>query len=256
MWSNLWHTVFFDPIYNGLIFIVGHVPHADVGVAIIILTIVVKVILFPLSIKAAETQYKMRFIESELKELKERFKDKREELARATMAAYKKAGINPLASVALALIQIPVIIALYLSVYSGGGVRLPEINTALLYSFVPVPDSLSMHFLGAFDIASRSIILAVLAGVSQFFSGYLSLPPIKKQDKDAKPDFKEDFARSMNIQMKYAMPLLIAFISYQISATIALYFIVSNVVTIVQEFILRAKLPDRHKSVTDIQTPA
>ncbi len=245
MWSAIWHTAFFDPIYNGLIFIAGHVPGYDVGVAIILLTIIVKVILLPLSLKAAHTQYAMRFIEPKLRELKERFKDDRESLGRETLKAYKEAGINPFASIFLALIQIPVIIALYLSVYSGGGVKLPAVNTALLYDFVRDPGALSMLFLGMFDITGRSAVLAVLAGATQYVSGALSLPPMKPKSSDT-PDFKEDLARSMQLQMKYAMPVIILFVAYTVSAAVALYFVVSNLMSIVQEYIVRMRVPDRY----------
>jgi YidC/Oxa1 family membrane protein insertase len=254
MWSSIWHGVFFDPIYNGLIFITNLVPGADVGIAIVVLTIVVKTILLPLSLKAAETQHKMRFLEPELARVKEKFKDKREEIAKATMEAYKKAGINPFASILLALIQIPVIIALYLAVYSGGGVKLPEINTALLYSFIQAPGALSMHFLGIIDIASRSIVLALLAGGTQYISGHLSLPPLKPKAGD-KPNLKEDFARSMQIQMKYAMPVVITVIGYQLPSAVALYFVVSNLTAIAQEYVLRMRIPDRHADVV-VHEPA
>src|SRR3989344_1062856 len=127
--SNFWHTIFFDPIYNLLVYLIDIVPGGDVGVAIILVTIIVKVILLPLSLKAARTQLAMREIEPMLKELKEKYKDKREEYAKATMEAYKKAGVNPFSSIVLLFVQIPIIIALYLSVYKGGGVALPAINT-------------------------------------------------------------------------------------------------------------------------------
>jgi membrane protein insertase Oxa1/YidC/SpoIIIJ len=69
----------------------------------------------------------------------------------------------------------------------------------------------------------------------------MSLPKPKPREKDAKPDFKEDFARSMNIQMRYVMPILITLVAYTISAAIALYFLVSNIMAIGQEYIVRRK---------------
>ncbi len=245
MWSNLWHGVFFDPIYNGLIFIAGHLPGADVGLAVVILTIIVKIILLPLSLKAAYTQHAMRTLEPELTRIKELHKDNREELTKKTMATYKEAGINPFASILLALLQIPVVIALYLAVYSGGGVKLPLINTELLYSFVTAPFELSMYFFGTIDMAAKSMVLAFLAGITQYAVGHLSFPPIKKKTSD-KADFKEDLTRSMQLQMKYMMPIIILFVAYSTSAVIALYFVVSNVMAIAQEYVVRARIPNRH----------
>ena len=190
----------------------------------------------------------MRALEPALKEVKEKYKKDREKLAKETMAAYKKAGVNPFASILLVFIQIPIIIALYLAVFNGGGVRLPDINVALLYSFVSVPEFASMMFLGFVDIAARSLPLAFLAGITQFMHANLSLPKPKPRAEGAKPSMKEDLARSMQMQMRYVMPLLIFFIAYTISAAIALYFLVSNIISIAQEYYIKSqglkKAPD------------
>ena len=246
MFSTIWHTIFFDPIYNGLIFFIDTIPGGDVGLAIITLTIVVKVILLPLSLKAARTQFAMRQIEPKIKEIKEKFKKDREKLARAMMETYKEAGVNPFASIILLFVQIPIIIALYLSVFNGGGVRLPEINADILYSFVEVPTVVTMMFLGFVDIGARSLPLALLAGMTQFVHTRLSMPPLAPRKKDSEPNFKEDFGRSMQIQMRYGMPVIIFFVAYYISASIALYFLVSNLIAIAQEYVVRRHVPDRH----------
>lgn len=241
MFSFIWHTIFFDPVYNGLVFFIDVIPGGDVGLAIIATVILVKVALLPLSIKAVKTQKIMKELEPKLKELKEKFKDKREEQAKAMMALYKDAGMNPFASILLLFIQIPFIIALYLAVYRGGGVALPGINADILFSFIPNPSVVSMQFLGQFDITQKSLILALLAGITQFFSTKLSMAamPLKEKDPDALPNLKDDFARNMQFQMKYVMPIFIIFIAYSFSATIALYFVVSNLVQIAQELYVR-----------------
>lgn len=239
MFSTIWHTLFFDPVYNGLVFFITIVPHGDVGLAIIGTTVVVKVILLPLSLKAARTQKVMRELEPKLKEIKEKFKDKREEQARAMMEVYREAGLNPFASILLLFLQIPIIIALYLSVYSGGGVSLPEINVDLLYGFVSEPDKVNMIFLGLIDVAGRSLPLALLAGITQFVHAQMAIPkPTPRKEGDA-PDFKADFTRSMQTQMRYIMPVIIFIAAYMISAAIALYFVVSNITMIAQEYLVR-----------------
>lgn len=243
--SYIWHTFFFDPVYNILVFFIDTVPHGDIGLAIVFTTVVVKVLLLPLSLKAARTQHAMREIEPDLKEIQTKFKDKREEQARAMMELYKKAGVNPFSSILLLFIQIPIIIALYFSVYKGGGVPLPGINVELLYSFVPTPEEVSMFFLGMLDIAAKSLPLAFLAGLTQFIHTSLSLPKQKPREKDAEPNFKDDLARSMQLQMRYVMPVLIFFIAYSISAAIALYFTVGNIISIAQEFIVRKQYPHK-----------
>jgi YidC/Oxa1 family membrane protein insertase len=237
--SYIWHTFFFDPVYNALVFFIDIIPGGDAGLAIIATVVVVKFILLPLSIKAAKTQKILRDIEPKLREIKEKFKDKREEQAKAMMAVYSEAGMNPFASILLFFIQIPIVIALYLAVSKGGGVILPDINTELLYSFIPNPGQANMNFLGLINITEKSLLLAALAGVTQYFQVKLMMPALPPRDPNAAPDFKEDFMRNMQLQMRYVMPFLIFFAAYFISAAIALYFFVSNLVGIAQEFYVK-----------------
>ena len=239
MFSYIWHTFFFDPVYNGLVFFIDVIPGGDVGLAIIATVVVVKLVLLPLSIKAAKTQRIMREIEPKLRAIKEEHKSDREAQAKAMMAIYKEAGMNPFASLILIFIQIPIIISLYFSVYSGGGVALPEINTDLLYSFVAAPVAVTMNFLGLIDITGKSLLLALLAGVTQYFQIKLAMPALPPRDPKAPPDMKEDFMRNLQLQMRYVMPVLIFIAAYVISAAIALYFFVSNLVGIAQELYVR-----------------
>ena len=240
MFSYIWHTFFFDPVYNLLVFFLDVIPGGDMGLAIIATVVVIKVLLFPLSLKAVKTQKIMREIEPKLKALKEQHKDNREAQARAMMEVYKDAGMNPFASILVLFIQLPIIIALgIVTLYGSGGIKLPQINPEVLYSFIPMPESVSMLFLGHFDIAATSLLLALLAGATQFVSTSLSLPKLAPRDPNAAPDMKEDFMRNMQVQMKYVMPVIMVFVAYAFSAAIALYFVVSNVATIIQELIVR-----------------
>lgn len=239
MFSALWHNFFFDPVYNTLVFFIDVIPRGDVGLAIIATVVVVKMILLPLSIRAVKTQRIMREIEPKLKEIKEEYKDDKEAQARAMMEVYRDANLNPFASILLMLIQIPIIIALYLAVARGAGVPLPDINTELLYSFVAEPVVVTMNFLQIIDITEKSIILAVSAGVAQFFYTKMTMPKMPERDPEKAPDMKEDFMRNIQLQMRYVMPVLIAVIAYTISAAIALYFLVSNLVGIAQEYWVR-----------------
>lgn len=238
MFSALWHNVFFDPIYNTLVFFIDTIPGGDVGLAIIFTTIVVKFLLLPLSIKAVKTQVAMRELEPKLKALKETVTD-RQKQAEAMMALYRESGVNPFASILQLFIQIPIVIALYLAVAKGGGVPLPAINSELLYSFIPNPDTVSMVMLGLLDITQKSLPLAFLAGVTQYIYVHLSMPKPEPKKEGAAPDMRADFARSMNTQMRYVMPIVIFMVAYSISAAIALYFAVSNLTMIAQEVVVR-----------------
>lgn len=239
MWSYIWHTFFFDPVYNALVFFIDIIPGGDVGVAIILTVLLVKTILLPVSIKAAKTQKIMREIEPKIKDIKENYKEDKQGQAQAMMEVYRDAGMNPFASIFLVFLQIPIIIALYFSVSSGGGVPLPQINIDLLYSFVAAPVDITMNFLGMIDILDKSILLALGAGVTQYIFVTLSMPKLPPKEEGAEPNMKDDFMRNMQTQMKYVMPVLITVVAYTISAAIALYFLVSNLTSIAQEFYIR-----------------
>ncbi len=237
--SFIWHTFFFDPIYNSLVFFIDVIRGGDVGLAIICTVILVKTVILPISLKAARTQLAMRDIEPKLAQIKEEYKDKRELQAIKTMELFKESKVNPFSSILLLFIQIPIVIALYFAVYTGGGVKLPDINVSLLYSFIPTPETANMIFLGFLDITQKSFVLAFLAGVTQYIHTNLSLPPQKPRDPNAEPNFKDDFGRSMQMQMRYVMPVLVLVVAYTISAAIALYFVISNLMAIGQEYVVR-----------------
>ena len=111
--------VLYQPLLNALVLITALVPGGDVGVAIIFLTIVVKILLIPLSTKALETQEKMRDLEPKLRVIREKYKNDKRVQAERTMELYKTEGMNPLSGLMLTIIQIPILIALYF-VFSHG----------------------------------------------------------------------------------------------------------------------------------------
>lgn len=239
MFSYIWHTFFFDPVYNTLVFFIDSIPGGDVGLAIIATVILVKLVLFPVSIKAVKTQKVMKEIQPKLKKIKDEYKDDRETQAKKMLEVYKEYELNPFSSIFIILLQIPIIIALYYSVYSGGGVALPAINIDLLYTFVSAPATVTMDFLGLVDISGRSIVLALAAGITQYIHVNFIIPAPAKLEPGETPDFQTELMNNMQKQMKFVMPVLITGIAYFISAAIAIYFVVSNLFSIFQEMYVR-----------------
>jgi len=212
------------------------------GIAVIVLTILVKLLLFPLSLKAARTQRLMKEIEEPMKEIREKYKDDRETQGRKMLELYKEKGVNPFSSFLTILIQLPVVLGLYFVFLKGG---LPAVDSSLLYSFIPTPDTVNMLFLNLVDMAGKSIPLAILAGVSQYFQAHFALP--KQAPRSENASFQEDFARSMHLQMKFVLPFVVGFVAYVASAAVALYWITSNIFAIGQE--IRVKnLLEREKA--------
>ena len=232
---DIYYTIIFEPLLNGLVFLVNIIPFHDVGLAVIVLTLIVRFITFPLNHKAIVTQTKIKQLEPEIKQLKEKFKKDSQEQAKKIMELYKVHGINPLSGFLTLIIQIPLIIALY-SVFRAG----INFDISHLYSFITVPENIHTIFLGLFDMTQRSYVLAFLTGASQFIQMRLAIPPIKKTTS-SKPSFKEDFARNMNIQMRYIMPIFIVFIVAQFTSAIALYWTTMNIFAIIHEAIVRKK---------------
>src|SRR5690606_26692144 len=112
-------------------------------------------------------------------------------------ALYKEKNINPFSSLVVILIQLPIIFALYFVFLRSG---LPSLNEDLLYSFIPRPGSIDMNFLGMLDITGKSIILALGAGLSSFLQIRFSVPAFKKAEQSGGPSFRDELARSMNMQ--------------------------------------------------------
>ncbi len=238
--TYLFNTLIFHPLYNGLILLMNLLPFADAGVIVIIFTIIVKFILLPLSIKASKAQLQMKSIEKDLNAIKEKYKDNKEEQSKQTIQYYKDNGINPFASIFILIIQLPIIIGLYRIFLKSG---LPVINTLILYSFVHTPSTVNMMFLGLIDIAQKSIILAIFAGLTTYIQMHLATA---SQPANTGKGMQQDMARAMAVQMKYFFPVIVVFISYSISAGVALYWITSNVFAIVQEMYIQKKY---HKAV-------
>jgi len=234
--SALYHEFIYQPLYNGLIFLVGSLTFVDAGVAVVILTVIVKVILFPLSKKAIMTQLAMKEVQPEVNRLKEKYKDNKEEQARRMMALYKEKGVNPFSGILLLILQLPILFALYHVFMSG----LPAVNQAELYSFVKVPDHISTTFLGLFDISdTKNILLAFLVGLTQFIQAKIMIDTRGSDTSGEKGTFEADFARSMNTQTKYVLPIFIGVISYTLSGALAIYWITSNLFSIGQEMFLQ-----------------
>lgn len=237
MISSLFHGLFYDPLYNLLVVVIHHIPGGDVGLATIIVTLIVKLVLFPLSKQATKTQLKMKVLEPELAKIKEKYGSNKEEFGRKTLEFYRENQLNPFASFFLILLQLPVIIALAYIFISGG---LPTIKTDLLYSFVQVPTLVSTLFLGFVDVSGRSIILSIIAGLAQFVQIRLSVPAYTaSKDPSKAASFGDDLAKSMNVQMRYVMPVFMFFICLSVSGAVALYWITGSLFTIAQELYFR-----------------
>ncbi len=239
MIGDLFHSGVYVPLYNALIWILSHASWIDVGIAVITLTVLVKLILFPLSLKAARTQRLMKELEGPMKAIREKYTD-RQEQGQKMLELYREKGVNPFSGFLVLLIQLPVILGLYFVFLKGG---LPEINTEELYRFVSAPNTVDMFFLGVFDMAGKSYVLALLAGITQYFQAKLAMPTLAPRTENA--TFQEDFARSLQLQMRYVLPVVVVVVAYIASAAVALYWITSNIFAIGQEVYVKQRFEQK-----------
>ncbi len=236
----LWNEYLYRPLYNLLITLTTVIPGADVGIAIILLTLLVKLVLFPLTKRSIESQLMQKELEPELARIRTEYPDKKVQ-AEKTMELYKERKASPFSGCLPLLIQFPIIIALYYVFYRG-----LSFTPDLLYSFVHAPSTLNTNFLGLINLSQPNIVLAVLAGLSQFAQMHLMVKAMKQTTTTPSPE--NAFAQSMQSQMQYVLPIMIIFIGLRLSGAVALYWITSNIVTTIQEYVIRRNFSRRKAS--------
>jgi YidC/Oxa1 family membrane protein insertase len=232
----MWNTFIYQPIYNALIFIAQHVALQDVGLAVVILTILIRLVLYPLSKKSIASQYKMKALEPKIQAIKAQNLPKEEE-ARKTFELYKTEKINPFSGCLYLLIQIPILFALY-RVFMHGIYQPDSLYAALS------TEGLSNYFLGLVDITKPFLLFAILAGVTQALQAFLAPKPMVG-GADEK-GFQAQFAKSMSVQTRYVLPVLIIFIAAKLAAAVALYWTVANLFSIGQELYFRKTIRKQH----------
>ncbi len=224
--KTLWNTIIYQPLLNALVIIASVMPGKSLGLAVVVLTILVRIILFPLSKRVIKGQYAMRALEPKIQEIKAKKLDKKEESQQLFML-YQREKVNPFSGCLLLLIQLPILFALYYVFISG--LNEPE----LLYSFVH-SEGIKQTLFGSIDITKPSLILAILAGLTQAVQAFLMPKPTASQQ--GSPDsFQGQFAKSMSIQTRFILPIIIIFIARNLAAAVSLYWIVTNLFSIGQE---------------------
>jgi len=236
MITHLFTVFLYQPILNLLIFFYNLIPGHDLGIAIILLTLTIRLILYPLSARSVKSQKALQSLQPQLDQIKKKYQGDKEKQSRATMQFYKKNKINPLSSCLPLLIQFPVLIAIYRVLRDG--INNPE-KLNLLYSFVRNPGSLNASFLGIINLGERNVYLAVLAGAAQFWQSRMLLK--SKKNKKAKSGNMGNIASNMSNQMVYLMPIFTVFIAMSFPAGLALYWFATTVFSLFQQWFILKK---------------
>ena len=223
---GIYHLFLYQPVFNALVWLSQTMPGQDFGVAVILLTLAVRGISYPLGAQGVRAQKKLAEIQPKIKEIQEMYKNKREEQTRAMMELYKTAKVNPFAMFLPILVQLPIFIVLY-QVFSHG--IQPE-QFSLLYSFVQVPETIDATLFGLVNLNERSLVLAVGSGVLQFVQFKQASAKRAKKKDGAKPDISS----LMQTQMAYIFPVVIVWITATLPAAFALYWITSTLFSLWQ----------------------
>ncbi len=227
---HFFYITLYQPLFNALVLLYNYIPGKDFGVAIIFLTLAIRTILYPVSVKAVKSQKNLQKLQPKIQEIQKKYKDDKEKLAKETLELYKREKINPFSGILISLIQIPILIALYRVFWSGLN---PE-ELSNLYQFVLNPGQLNPFFLGIIDLSKPNIFLAILAGLTQYFQSKMLIPKISKNN----PKKEGDFSEIMQKQMVYFLPGFTIIILLGLPSALGLYWAVSGVFSIIQQYFI------------------
>ena len=227
---SILYEILYRPLFNLLVFFYNTVSFSNIGVAIIILTIVIKLAFLSMSQKAIKSQKALQDLQPKIKDIQEKHKGNKEEQAKALMNFYKENKANPMSGCLPLLIQLPILIALYQVFLKG----FDPSSLSALYSFVSNPGAIDPMFFGQMNLALPSRILAVLAGLAQFWQAKMMTP--QKSLPGAPKTSDEFMSQAVSKQMLYFLPAFTVFISWNLPAGLALYWLVTTLFTIFQQY--------------------
>ncbi len=230
--SYFFHQALYRPLFNLLILFYQTAAFQDLGVAIILLTFGIRLLLFPLFYKSFRSQTILQRLQPHVKRIQEEHKGNREKQGRAMMELYKEHKVNPFSSFLLILIQLPILIALYQVFLNNSPESLSD-----LYFFVKAPLVIHRTFLGLIDLSKHSIIIVVLAAFAQYFQGKLSLTKAKGTVQKS--------ADRIGRQMIFIAPILTIVILQSLPAAVGLYWLATSLFSLAQQMIINRSLDTR-----------
>ncbi len=219
--SNFFHAFFYEPMLQMLVWIYKYAAWEDFGLAVIILTVAVRVLLFPLFYKGAKQQALIQKIHPKIKEIQAKHKDNKEKQAMELMELYKRHGVNPFASLLVLIIQLPIVIGLY-------QVILKEVSGGLFDNFL---------FLGFINVREKSLILAVITAIFQYIHARMSMP--KEEKGSSNP------MAGAGKMMVYMLPAMTLLILANFPAALGLYWLTTTIFSIGQHAYIMKTLKTR-----------
>jgi len=212
---------------NSMVALSGYLG-GSFGLTIIVLTIIIRAAMYPLTAKQLRSSHAMQGLQPRVAELQKKYAKDKQKLAQEQMRLYKESGVSPSGCAVPMLIQFPIWIALYQSIIRVLGVIPEELlglsrylwSWPMVYSVLP----LDSNFLW-FDLVSQSIPIAILVGVTMWLSQKMVTPSVSDPQQ-----------RSQSQMMLWMMPLLFGFIATSLPSGLALYWITSNVISMIMQY--------------------
>ncbi|HJZ18619.1 MAG TPA: YidC/Oxa1 family membrane protein insertase [Candidatus Nanoarchaeia archaeon] len=225
----------------------------SLGFSIIALTVLIRIVLYPLTTAQLKASKKMQEISPHLARLKERHKGDAKTLQQETMKLYKEFGVNPAAGCLPILIQIPIIWGLY-SVLNhivklGPGDILNQVNQVVYFDFLKISKIWDTHFFGLplgqtpsqllQSIGLIILFVPIITGVLQFIQSKMLFPKSQKTPTTQKKQM--DFTQAFQTQTTYLFPIMIGFFSYTFPIGLSIYWNTFTVFGIIQQYLVQGK---------------
>jgi YidC/Oxa1 family membrane protein insertase len=226
--GNIFTEVLYRPLFNIVVFLYNILPGNDFGLAIIVLTVLVRVIFLPLTIKTQRSQKALNDLNPRITEIKEKYKKDMQTQSAEIMKLYKENKVNPLAGCLPLLIQIPILIALYKAFIAG----LNGESLNLLYSFIENPGQINPVSFGIIDITVKNRLLAVFAGLAQF---------IQMKQSSASMGAATKEAQALSRQMLYMFPIMIIIIGWTLPAGLIIYWIAATLASLAEQILIKRR---------------
>ncbi len=228
---NAFNLILYRPLFNALVLLYKYLPGHDFGVAVIVLTVIIRIVLYPLMVKSIKSQKILSELQPKIQEIQNKYKNDKERQTKEMMELYQKEKINPFGGCLPLLLQLPILIALYRVFWQG----LQPGAMVNLYSFIPNPGTIDSTFLGLINLAVPSLLLAFLAGITQFFQSKMLTPKTQKAKEGGQ---MAQFSGMMQKQMLYFFPVFTVFILWKLPAAIGLYWIITSLFSILQQYLI------------------
>lgn len=228
--SSLFNEILYKPLLNGLVFLYNSIAMEDLGLAIILFTILVRIILFPLFHESLRHQRITQELQPHIKKIQEKYKKDRGEQTKAILELYSHHKTNPLMPIILIIIQLPILWVLF-KIFNSG---LNEESFGLLYSFINKPEVINHTLLGLVDLSKKSFYLAVMATGAQYLQSRLSLPKSKVGQELTQ-------AEKIGRNMIYISPAITAMVVITLPAALGLYWFTTTIFSIFQQIIINKK---------------